>query len=57
MIKSFISEIMNRQVSEEFLPITYYIDNKSLIDSIQSTETATEKGLQKDILLFVKRLS
>ena len=57
MIKSFMSEIMNRQVSEEFLPITYYIDNKSLIDSIQSTETATEKGLQKDILLFVKRLS
>ena len=54
MIKSFISEIMNRQVSEEFLPITYYIDNKSLIDSIQSTETLTEKRLQKDILLFVK---
>ena len=54
MIKSFISEIMNRQVSEEFLSITYYIDNKSLIDSIQSTETVTEKRLQKDILLFVK---
>ena len=51
MIKSFISEIMNRQVSEEFLPITYYIDNKSLIDSIQSTETATEKRLQKDIIV------
>ena len=34
MIKSFICEIMNRQVSEEFLPIKCYVDHKSLIDSI-----------------------
>ena len=48
MIKSFICEIMNRQVSEKFLSIKCYIDNKSLIDSLYSTKAVTEKRLQID---------
>ena len=35
----------DRQVSEEFLSIKCYIDNESLIDSIYSTNTVTEKKL------------
>ena len=51
MIKSFICEIMSRQVSEEFFPIKCYTDNKSLIDSIYFTKTVTQKRLQIDICI------
>ena len=43
---------MNRQVSEEFLSIKCYIDNKYLTDSIYSTNPVTEKRLQIDICIF-----
>ena len=39
-------------MSEEFLPIKCYVDNKSLIDSIYFTETVTEKRLQIDICII-----
>lgn len=48
IIKSYIFEIMNGQVSEKFLPLKCYIDNKSLIDSLYSTKAVTEKRLQID---------
>ena len=54
MIKPFICKIMKRQVSEEFLPIKCYVDNKSLIDSIYSTKTVTEKRLQINICIVCK---
>ena len=49
IIKSYIFEIMNGQVSEKFLPLKCYIDNKSLIDSIHSIKTVTEKMMQIDL--------
>ena len=49
IIKSYIFEITNGQVSERFLPLKCYIDNKSLIDSIHSIKTVTEKMMQIDL--------
>ena len=51
MIKSFICEILHRQVIEEFLPIKCYVGDKSLTDSTCSAKTATEKRLQIDICI------
>ena len=44
MIKSFICVGMKRKVSEEFLHLKCYIDNKSLIDSIYSTKLLQKKS-------------
>ena len=49
MIKSFICEIMYRELSEQFLPIKCYVYNKYLTDYIYSTKTVTEKRLKTDI--------
>ena len=51
MIKSFICEIMNRQLSEEFLPTKCYVHNKSLIDSKYSTKTYREKVANKYLIV------
>ena len=48
---------MNRQVSEEFLPIKCYVDDKALIDSIYSTKTVTEKRLQVDICIVCEMIA
>ena len=51
MIKSFICEIVNRQVLQKFLPIKYYIDDKYLIDSIHSTKNVSAERLQIDVCI------
>ena len=52
MMKSFLCELLNKEISNEVLPIKCYVDNKSLVDSIFSTKTATEKRLKIDIFII-----
>lgn len=53
MVKSFVYEILNREIADKILPIKCLVDKKSLRDSIFSTKTVTEKKLKVDISLFV----
>ena len=39
MMKSFLCELLNKEISNEVLPIKCYVDNKSLVDYIISTKT------------------
>ena len=48
---------MNKQTPEQFLPIKCYVDNKSLIDSIYSIKTVTEKRLQIDIHIVCEMIA
>ena len=52
MMKSFLCELLNKEISNEVLPIKCYVANKSLVDSIFSTKTATEKRLKIDIFII-----
>ena len=52
MMKSFLCELLNKEISNEVLPIKCYVDNKSLVDSIFSTKTVTEKRLKIDIFII-----
>ena len=52
MMKSFLCELLNKEISNEVLPIKCYVDNKSLADSIFSTKTVTEKRLKIDIFII-----
>ena len=51
-MKSFLCELLNKEISNEVLPIKCYVDNKSLVDSIFSTKTVTEKRLKIDIFII-----
>ena len=53
MVKSFLYEILNREIADKILPIKCLVDKKSLRGSIFSTKTVTEKKLKVDISLFV----
>ena len=46
MIKSFICESTKKDMTENILPITLYVDNRLLLDSVYLTKTITEKRLQ-----------
>ena len=52
MMKPFLCELLNKEISNEVLPIKCYVDNKSLVDSIFSTKTVTEKRLKIDIFII-----
>ena len=51
-MKSFLCELLNKEISNEVLTIKCYVDNKSLVDSIFSTKTVTEKRLKIDIFII-----
>ena len=57
MMKSFLCELLNTEISNKVLPIKCYIDNKSLVDSIFSTKALTEKRLKIDICIIRDMLS
>ena len=57
MMKSFLCELLNKEISKKVLPIKCYVDNKSLVDSIFSTKTLTEKRLKIDICIIRDMLS
>ena len=44
IMKCFLCEMLNKEISNEVLPIKCYVNNKSLKDSIFSTKTLTEKS-------------
>ena len=45
MTRSFVSELINKDMTQNILPIKCYVANKSLLDSIFSAKTITEKML------------
>ena len=51
-MKSFLCELSNKEISNEILPIKCYVDMKSLVDSIFSAKTVTEKQLKIDICII-----
>ena len=57
MMKSFLCELLNKEISNKVVPIKCYVDNKSLVDSIFSTKTLTEKRLKIDICIIRDMLS
>ena len=57
MMKSFLCELLNKEISNEVLPIKCYVDNKSLVDSIFSTKTLSEKRLKIDICIIREMLN
>ena len=57
MMKSFLCELLNKEISNEVLPIKCYVDNKSLVDSIFSTKTLSEKRLEIDICIIREMLN
>ena len=57
MMKSLLCELLNKEMSNKVLPIKCYVDNKSLVDSIFSTKTVTEKRLKIDICIIRGMLS
>ena len=57
MMKSFPCELLNKEISNKVLPIKCYADTKSLVDSIFSTKTLTEKRLKMDICIIRDMLS
>ena len=49
MIKSLLVELIDKDNYQTIIPIFSYTDNKSLVDTINSTEALNEKQLQVDI--------
>ena len=49
MIKSLLAELIGKGNYQNIVPICFYTDNKSLVDTINSIKMLTEKRLQVDI--------
>ena len=49
MITSLIYELINKDMTQNILPIKCYVDNKSLLNSAFSTKTITENRLEIDM--------
>ena len=47
MMKSFLCELLNKEIQNEVLSIKCYVHNKLLVDSIFSTKTATKTVTEK----------
>ena len=52
MIKSLLAELISKDSYQNLIPICSYNDNKSLVDTINSTNTLTEKRFQVDICII-----
>ena len=57
MMKSFLYELLNKEISNKVLPIKCYVDNKSSVNSIFSIKTVTEKRLKIDICIICDMLN
>ena len=49
MIKSLLYELLNKEMKSDLFPVYCYTNNKSLVDTINSTKTLTEKRLKVDV--------
>ena len=52
MIKSLLSELLNKEMKSDLFPIYCYTDNKSILDTINSTKVLTEKRLKVDVCII-----
>ena len=52
MIKSFLVELIGKDSYQNIIPICCHTDNKSLVDTINSTKTLPEKRLPVDICII-----
>ena len=43
MIKSLLCELLNKEMKSDLFSVYCYIDNKPLIDTVNSTKTLSEK--------------
>ena len=56
MIKSLLAELIGKDNYQNIIPICSYTDNKSLVDTINSSKTLTEKRLQVDICIITEMI-
>ena len=49
MIWSLLCEVSNKEMHLHIFPIYCYTDNKSLVETVNSTKTLTEKRLKVEI--------
>ena len=52
MIKLLLCELVNKEMHHDLFLIDCYTDNKSLVDTINSTKTITEKRLEVDVCII-----
>ena len=52
MIKSLLCELLNKEMKSGLFQVYCYTDNKSLVDTINSTKTLTEKRLKADVCII-----
>ena len=51
IIKSLLCELLNKDMKSDLFPVYCSTDNKSLVCTINSTKTLTEKGLKVDVCI------
>ena len=54
MIKSLLFILLNKELKFDLFPIYCYTDNKSLVDTINSTKKFTEKRLKVDVCIITE---
>ena len=52
MIENLLCEMSNKEMHPDIFPIYCYADNKSLVETVNSTKTLTEKQLKVDICII-----
>ena len=52
MIRSLLCEVSNKEMHLDIFPIYCYTDNKSLVETVNSTKFLTEKRLKVDICII-----
>ena len=52
MIKSLLCELLNKEMKSGLFQVYCYTDNKSLVDTINSTKALTEKRLKADVCII-----
>ena len=52
MIRSLLCEVSNKETHPDIFLVHCYTDNKSLVETVNSTKTLTEKQLKVDICII-----
>ena len=52
MIENLLCEMSNKEMHPDIFPTYCYADNKSLVETVNSTKTSTEKRLKVDICII-----
>ena len=54
MIKSLRCELLKKEMRSGLFPVYCYTNNKSLVDTINSTKTLQEKCLKVDVCIIME---